>query len=82
MVIGLVEIETCKLGKKLALWFSVSPPHVENTAEKGSSESCLTIEHDVYLTGPLRRRGPGNPQARQPAAASELINRHFLREVD
>ena len=39
----------------------------------------LTIEHDEYLTGPLRRRGPGTPQARQSAAASELINKHSLK---
>ena len=77
MVIGFVEIEACKLGKKLVLSFSVSHPHVGNRVEKGSLDSCLTIEHDVYLIGPLRRRGPGTPQARQPAAASELINKHY-----
>ena len=39
---------------------------------------CLTIKCDVYLTGPLRRRGPGTPQARQSAAAGELISKHLL----
>ena len=43
-VIGFVEIEACNwLGKKFVLSFSVSPPHVGNRAEKGSTDSCLTI---------------------------------------
>ena len=60
----------------------VSPPQVGNRAEKGFTDSCLSIEHDVYLTGQLRRRGPGTPQARQPVAAGELIHKHSLKQID
>ena len=65
-----------RLGKNFSILGS--PPQVGKRAEKGVTDSCLTIEHDVYLTGPLRRRGPGTPQARQPAAAGELISKHGL----
>jgi len=31
------------------------------------------------VKGPLRRRGPGTPQARQPAPAGEFINKNLLK---
>lgn len=68
-------------GKSLSSLFQLLLLKWGKGPEKGSKDSCLTIELDVYLSGPLRRRGPGTPQAKQPVAAGELIDIYLISRL-